>query len=174
MRLRCLVYPPYKGSGLLIFSAGLGADRCLGWGWVLLRFAVFACTAPGRVFLFSSGSCALVAGGGCLRAGLVQVMPCRAACWCSGLGSRVRLSLLAVYCISGGRCPACGLLAAVWWGLLWLWLRLRGGDALRLGRLVQVAGLYPLRAVLHLGKIKRGSSLAAFASVVVNMGGVIR
>lgn len=75
------------------------------------------------------------------RLGLVQVMPCRVACWCSGLGSRVRLSLLAVYCIGGGRCPACGLLAAVWWGLLWLWLRLRGGDALRLGRLVQVAGL---------------------------------
>lgn len=168
MLLRCLVCPPYKGSGLLIFSAGLGADRCLGWGWVLLRFAVFACTAPGRVFLFSSGSCALVAGGGCLRAGLVQVMPCRAACWCSGLGSRVRLSLLAVYCISGGRCPACGLLAAVWWGLLWLWLRLRGGDALRLGRLVQVAGVAPAPCLAPSGQNKKRLQPCGCASVVLN------
>ena len=81
VRLRCLVYPPYKGSGLLIFSPGLGAGRCLGWGWVLLRFAVFARPARAGV----SGSGALAAGCGCLRAGLVQVMPCRVACWWYGL-----------------------------------------------------------------------------------------
>lgn len=98
MRLRCLVYPPYKGSGLLIFSAGLGADRCLGWGWVLLRFAVFARTARPGV----SGSGALATGGGCLRPGLAW--PCLGAVLCRGLG----LSWLAVcVCSRRGVAPAC-------------------------------------------------------------------
>ena len=87
-------------------------------GWLAVAWAGAGCCSalhvpPGRVspalvlLLPVVDACGLV---------LVQVMPCRAACWCSGLGSRVRLSLLAVYCIGGGRCPACGLLAAVWWG----------------------------------------------------------
>ena len=138
MRLHCLVCPPFRGVGFKFFP--------LAWVLAVAWAGAGCCSAlhvpPGRVspalvlLLPVVDACGLV---------LVQVMPCRAACWCSGLGSRVRLSLLAVYCIGGGRCPACGLLAAVWWGLLWLcsccwrclrcgrrwgcWLRLRGGVA---------------------------------------------
>ena len=65
--LRWLVCPPYKGSGLLIFSAGLGAGRCLGWGWVLLRFAVFARPTPGRVFLLAPAPALAVCGLGLCR-----------------------------------------------------------------------------------------------------------
>lgn len=171
MLLRCLVCPPYKGSGLLIFSAGLGADRCLGWGWVLLRFAVFARPARAGV----SGSGALAAGGGCLRPGLAW--PCLGAVLCRGLGALLAgcLCLLPPWCRSS-LCrrwqfcgyPACGLLAAVWWGLLWLWLRLRGGDALRLGRLVQVAGVAPAPCLAPSGQNKKRLQPCGCASVVLN------
>ena len=39
MRLRCLVCPPFKGVGFKFFPLAWVAGRCLGWGWVLLRFA---------------------------------------------------------------------------------------------------------------------------------------
>lgn len=175
-----------RGAGFFFFSAGLGAGRCPGWGWVLLRFAVFACPARPGV----SGSGALAAGGGCLRPGLAW--PCLGAVLCRGLGALLAgcLCLLPPWCRSS-LCrrwqfcgyPACGLLAAVggvlrsavatdlpaWvvgaggggvW-LCWCWLRLRGGVA-------------PAPCLLSLGKIKRGSGLAAFASVVLSMGGAIR
>ena len=59
-----------RGEGFFLFFAGWGAGRCLGWGWVLLRFAVFARPAQPGV----SGSCAPAAGGGCLRAGVVPAL----------------------------------------------------------------------------------------------------
>ena len=181
MLLRCLVCPPYKGSGLLIFSAGLGADRCLGWGWVLLRFAVFACTARAGV----SGSGALAICGGCLRAGVVFALlaghallgpwccapafgSCGSCAQCFASASAVAaVQLAACWRLYGGACFGCapavgavsGCVAAMLSGLGG-WCRWRG--------------LLPLHAWLPLGKIKRGSSLAAFASVMLSMGDEIR